>query len=178
MLNREILAIFDYILKLKIMKTRLCKLLMVSLVAVLALGTTGCTKEYYTDEYITEEYYEGAFVLRKYYQPTSSNWTWDSNLRCFVYYEAIPELTQEIYDDGAMTATVFVDPGTTDEVQHILPFVHTYEVPKTGGGTTIYTETISCTFKPGGVWFAIQASDLVEDPTVLFDYDFKVAIFW
>ncbi|MBK5721936.1 hypothetical protein JGH11_13735 [Dysgonomonas sp. Marseille-P4677] len=165
------------------MDIKIYKILVVLAIAFTGLfAFSGCTKEYITEEH--NEYYEGAFVHREFVTVRANQWVWNPDINSYEYFYKIAKLTEAsaagntIYDDGAMVASVFVNPGTKDENQEVLPFVNTYLHSFVAGPTMMYTETISCSFKPDGVWFYIQSSDLEEDDSRLFDYEFKVSIFW
>ncbi|MFV0535925.1 MAG: hypothetical protein ACK5M3_00970 [Dysgonomonas sp.] len=169
------------------MKTRLCKLLMVSLVAVLALGTTGCTKEYYTDEYITEEYYvdetyiTGSRVVTIPYEVKKAEWIWNDTYHRYECTKTVSKIDEALYETGTVVGTIYImeDDGTGNffEVQKTMPFVQTYKdlaVP--------YTEMISFDIFYGttsSVTFYVQASDGSDVTPVLLDtYYFKLALIW
>lgn len=156
------------------MKTRLCKYLMISLITVFGItGFTSCGDD------ITEEYYVGSEIYTLSFNVTKSQWTWNSNVGRYECFIDLPELTTQIYNNGAMNTYVFVDPRTDDEVQNPLPFVHTYEAEYDDGTIKPYTETISCDYIIGEIGLYIQASDLNRDDYVLPDkYEFKVVLTW
>ena len=70
----------------------------------------------------------------------------------------------------------FIGTQGVDEVQKMLPFVHTY-----WDNDILYTETISSDFmlgSPSTVAFYIQSSDLGRDDTILANYNFRVVLIW
>lgn len=163
------------------MKSKLYKCLVVSAIAFISLiGFSGCTKEYITQENITY----GAFVHQVFPLVTPNQWTWNPDIKSLEYFYKISKLEEvsgngnSIYDDGAMVASLFINPGEINERQEMLPFVYTYGIPVVGEEPYKYTETISCTFVADGVWFYIQGSDLKEGDSVESDYEFKISIFW
>lgn len=100
-------------------------------------------------------------------------------------YEAIydlPELTEFIYENGAALGYVFIGTQGVDEVQKLLPFVHTYSETDGEGSTITYTETISCDFNlgsPSSVVFTLEMSDLAfYEDGVPVDMNFQVVLIW
>ncbi len=91
-----------------------------------------------------------------------------------------------MYEKGAQFGYVFIGKQGVNEVQKILPYVHTYwELEQGEEGEddveVLYTETISCDFMygtPSTVAFYIQASDLGRDDSILSDYNFRVVLIW
>ena len=110
-----------------------------------------------------------------------SDWRW---IEADGRYEAVfdlPELTKFIYESGAQLSYVFIGTQGVDEVQKMLPFVHTYYEEDNQGNPILYTETISGDFQlgtPSTVAFYIQASDLGRDDTILGNYNFRVVLLW
>lgn len=158
------------------------KLYKVSLLAIVVslslISFSSCKKEYITEQPIVNEYYEGAFVHREFVKVAPTQWTWNPDIGSFEYYVPIEKLKEkDIYDNGAMVASIFINPGETDERQEMLPYVNTYEMLLEGEPYR-YTETLSCTFVRGGIWLYVQASDLEGDPAVLSNYQYKISIFW
>lgn len=161
---------------------KLYKVFLLAIVASISLiSFSSCKKEYITEQPIVNEYneyYEGAFVHREFITVAPAQWTWNPNIGSFEYYVSIDKLNEkDIYDNGAMVASIFINPGQADERQEMLPYVNTYELVLDGEPYK-YTETMSCTFVRGGVWLYLQASDLEGDPAVLSDYQYKISIFW
>lgn len=167
------------------MNTKLCKsLIIIAFVFINLIGFSACTKEYITEDHST--YNQGAYVHREFLKIAPNQWTWNSEIKSLEYFHKISKLTEAsstgdgntIYDDGAMVASLFVNPGQNNERQEMLPFVYTYEIPVAGSEPYKYTETVSCSFVPDGVWFYIQGSDLQEGDPISSDYEFKISIFW
>lgn len=119
--------------------------------------------------------YVGTQLVNKYITVEVENWTWDEDLESYVYSYNVPELTSKVYDDGAVVASVFVDPGTTSERMELLPFLFTYWTQYDDQTWGTYTENINCSIQPGVVTFYIQASDRL-DGGVKNDYQFKVSL--
>lgn len=110
------------------------------------------------------------------------DWIWDNAVGRYEAVVDLPELTQFVYENGAQLGYVFIgDPGV-DEVQKMLPFVHSYyEGEDDDGNPILYTETISCDFQygsPSTVAFYIQSSDLFRDDSILASYNFRVVLIW
>lgn len=111
-----------------------------------------------------------------------ANWEWINNAGRYEAVFDLPELTKFIYENGAQLGYVFIGQEGVDEVQKMLPFVHTYyEGEDEEGFPILYTETISCDFmygSPSTVAFYIQASDLGRDDSILADYNFRIVLIW
>lgn len=111
-----------------------------------------------------------------------SDWLWDDETGRYDALVDLPELTKFVYENGAQLAYVFIGEQGVDEVQKMLPYVHTYyEGVDDFGKEIIYTETISCDFmygSPSTAAFYIQASDLGRDDSILADYNFRIVLVW
>ena len=86
-----------------------------------------------------------------------------------------------MYENGAQLGYVFIGTPGVDEVQKMLPFVHTYWEDDGQGGEILYTETISCDFMygtPSSAAFYIQSSDLFRNDDILANYNFRVVLIW
>lgn len=110
------------------------------------------------------------------------DWIWNNaNSRYEAIYD-LPELTKFIYESGAQLGYVFIGQQGIDEVQKMLPYVHTYyEGEDNQGNPVLYTETISCDYQlgsPSTVGFYIQASDLGRDDSLLANYNFRILLIW
>lgn len=107
-----------------------------------------------------------------------ADWQWMEVDGRYAAVLDLPELTKFIYENGAQLSYVFIGQQGTDEVQKLLPFVHTYSA-NVGGEIITYTETISCDFQldtPSNVAFYIQASDLARDDSILANYNFRIVL--
>ena len=91
------------------------------------------------------------------------------------YYRAIIEdkdLTQYIYDEGALTVHQILDFDTQDEVQTALPYVF-HRVDDDGYE---WTETLYYDYRPGTIAFYLTFSDgIPRNPVIC---DFKVTMLW
>lgn len=113
---------------------------------------------------------------------TKTDWEWDAETGRYDAIIELPELTEFIYENGAQLAYVFIGEQGVNEVQKMLPYVHTYyEGVDEFGNEILYTETISCDFQygaPSTVAFYIQASDLFKNDDILADYNFRIVLVW
>lgn len=111
-------------------------------------------------------------------------WEWKSPIDRYQAIIDLPELTEHIYENGAVLGYVFIGQQGVDEVQKTLPYVETYQFTNDKGeriGT--YTETISydVQYASNGnstVAFFIQSSDLVQADEYLYDYNFRLVLVW
>lgn len=164
---------------------------------VLLLGGYSCADDDYLSEHDVRMMIEEALRLNneqlEFTQwrivniaAKKSNWQWDDReKRYFVVFD-LPELTEFIYENGANIGYLFLGGQGKDEVQKMLPYVHTYyETNDNGEVTYTYTETISydVQYKVNGVVdptvaFFIQPSDLYDGDDYLFDYNFRIVLIW
>lgn len=144
-------------------------LVIISVAIISTIGFSGCGDK------ITEEYYVGNQLVNKYEKVTKDKWTWNDELESYVYSFRVNELTTKVYDDGAVVASVFVDPETDHERMELLPFLFTYWAEYDDGTLKTYTENVNCSIQPGVVTFYIQSSDR-NDGGVKNDYQFKVSL--
>ena len=111
-----------------------------------------------------------------------TDWIWDDVAERYEAVVNLPEMTKYIYENGIQLGYVFIGQQGVDEVQKLLPYVHTYyDGDDINGDPIIYTETISCDFmygSPSTVAFYIQGSDLGSDDSILTDYNFRVVLLW
>ncbi len=111
-----------------------------------------------------------------------ADWTWDDAAERYEAVANLPEMNKYIYENGVQLGYVFIGQQGVDEVQKLLPYVHTYyDGDDINGNPIIYTETISCDFmygSPSTVAFYIQGSDLGSDDSVLTNYSFRVVLLW
>ena len=79
-----------------------------------------------------------------------------------------PNLTQDIYDYGTLQAFLYL---TGDNISP-LPFDDFWVDPDTG---YMWTEQVTCEFRPGYVTFILKYNDHLTDNTPSYDqYDFRV----
>lgn len=111
-----------------------------------------------------------------------SDWVWDNETGRYDVIVDLPELTEFIYENGAQLGYVYIGEQGVNEVQKMLPYVHTYyDGEDDFGNEIIYTETISCDFmygSPSSAAFYIQASDLFRNDEILADYNFRIVLVW
>lgn len=110
-----------------------------------------------------------------------ADWLWDNNAGRYEAVVNLPELTKFVYESGAQLGYVFIGTPGVNEVQKMLPFVHTYWEDDGQGGEILYTETISCDFmygSPSTAAFYIQSSDLFRNDDILGNYNFRVVLIW
>ena len=111
-----------------------------------------------------------------------SDWVWDDETGRYDAIVNLPELTEFVYKKGAQLGYVFIGEPGVNEVQKMLPYVHTYyEGVDEFGKEILYTETISCDFMYGSrssAAFYIQASDLGRDDSTLVNYRFRIVLVW
>jgi hypothetical protein len=110
----------------------------------------------------------------------ANDWQWNNNTAQWEVYFDLPELTEFIYESGAMISYVFIGQQGVDEVQKLLPYINTYSFTDDYGSST-FTETISADFQygnPSTVAFFIKDSDLADDPNAPQNYNFRIVLIW
>lgn len=110
----------------------------------------------------------------------ANNWKWNGDFGQWEAFAELPELTEFIYESGAMISYVFIGQQGVDEVQKLLPYINTYSVIE-GSDTYTFTETISADFQygnPSTVAFFIKDSDLANDPNAPQNYNFRIVLIW
>lgn len=146
------------------------KRILIGLIAAGVLLATGCTKEYYTEEYTI---YEGLDMTLIDFNVKSANWQiWDvpNGNDDEGYFEAVlevPEITQEVVDQGV----VMVYRRYDENVWTPLPAMRT---EKTEDGL-YYTTYVDYEWQKGQISIFVTASDLFagENPG---NMSFRVAI--
>lgn len=136
-------------------------------VVVIAL-LTSCQ----TNDPPANDYYPNYFSQD--YSVSQNSWSvgTDDESGMYYYYEfPEPALTQDIYNNGVMQAFLVVNNGNISP----LPF-NDYWVDDTG---YMYTEQITCEFRPGTVTFIVKASDHNGSYLPSYNtYDFRVRFMW
>jgi hypothetical protein len=186
------------------MRRNLFKTAIASLLfAVVLLGGYSCSDDdpYYPDDYLTEaqvrrmieealrqnnEDIEVNFTKWEIlpYTVSVDDWEWKENAGRYEAIYDLSKLTEFIYENGAVLGYVFIGQQGVDEVQKLLPYVHTYPITDANGNiTATYTETISfdVQFAPNEkstVAFFIQASDLFRADEYLDNYNFRLVLIW
>lgn len=169
------------------MKTKMLKLAKFATLFLLLLSISySCSEstQDYIDEYEIRRMIEEA--IRKNNQDLEftqweivnvsikkSDWVWDNETGRYDVIVDLPELTEFIYENGAQLGYVYIGEQGVNEVQKMLPYVHTYHAG--------VTETISCDFmygSPSSAAFYIQPSNLVENNDMLADYNFRIVLVW
>ena len=111
-----------------------------------------------------------------------ADWEWINETNRYEAIVELPELTKFVYENGAQLGYVFIGEQGDNEVQKMLPYVHThYEGLDDSGNEIIYTETISCDFiygLPSTAAFYIQSSDLFRNDDILANYNFRLVLVW
>ncbi len=108
----------------------------------------------------------------------ANDWEWNSNSSQWEAFYNFPELTEFIYENGAMIGYVFLGTQNIDEVQKLLPYIETYY--NEGSGQT-FTETISVDYQfgnPSTIGFFIKDSQLAQDPAAPSNYNFRIVLIW
>ena len=110
----------------------------------------------------------------------SDDWQWNDNTAQWEVFYELPELSEFIYEDGALIAYVFIGDQGVNEVQKLLPYLNTYST-EVGGEFTTFTEYISADYQygnPSTVGFSIKDSELAMDPEAPLTYNFRVVLIW
>lgn len=108
---------------------------------------------------------------------SKTDWVWNDSKSQWEAIKSLPELTSNIYEQGAQLASVFLGTQGYDEVQKLLPYIETL---KDGNGN-IFTETISCDYQlgsPSTVAFFIKESNLYKDPDAPQNYAFRIVLLY
>lgn len=144
----------------------------VILIAGLVLNATSCSK----NDDIAETQWKVVNI-----RVNKGDWKWNANQGQYEVVINLPELTEFIFNEGAVMAYIKFDANTKAP----LPFSKTYSYTYTGTDgktyTGFYTEFIKCDFqvgKPSTVAFYIEASDLERADEYLEDKDFQVVLIW
>ncbi len=167
------------------------------LLATLLLGSYSCANDDYLSEHDVRRMIEEA--LRQNNEQLEftqwkivnifvkkSDWRWDDDMKHYFVVCDLPELTEFIYKNGANIGYLFIGERNENEVQKMLPYLHTYYGTDNNGEVTYtYTETISydVQYKVNGVVdpivvFFIQPSDVYRDDRYVFDYNFRIVLIW
>ena len=132
-------------------------------IILIALFSSCTTKEYY-------EVYPESFT--KDYTVRKADWKIgeDDESGAYLYYEfKEPDLTQEIYNHGAMQAFLKMNDGNLTP----LPFNDYWK-----DGDLVWTEQATVEFRPGYITFILKYSDHVVDVDPYCDYSFRVRFVW
>jgi hypothetical protein len=128
-----------------------------------------------TTNEIYEEYYNVNTFSRNYTVTANPNmWSVgdDDEAGAYFFHEVrIPELTQHIYDRGIMQAFIFLNDGNVSP----LPFDDFWVNQQTG---FMWTEQVTCEFRPGFVTFILKYSDRELYPPSYNTYRFNVRFQW
>ena len=111
---------------------------------------------------------------------SSEDWQWNDAAAQWEAIYDLPELTDFIYENGALISYVFLGEQGVDEVQKLLPYVDTYYAGNDDNGSPIYfTETISADYQfgnPSSVAFFIKDSSLAMDEGAAQNYNFRIVL--
>lgn len=108
------------------------------------------------------------------------DWEWNDDSAQWEAIYNLDELSEFIYEYGAMISYVFIGEQGVNEVQKLLPYINTYSVTE-GTNSFTFTETISVDFQygnPSTVAFFIKDSDLARDPEAPQNYNFRIVLIW
>lgn len=110
---------------------------------------------------------------------SKEDWIWNDNKSQWEAVKSLPELTSNIYEEGAQLAYSFLGTQGYDEVQKLLPYEETWSY---GNGNS-FTETISCDYQlgnPSTVAFFIKdkESNLYKDPDAPQNYAFRIVLLY
>lgn len=108
----------------------------------------------------------------------ANEWVWNDNAAQWEAVYELPELTEFIYENGAIIGYVFIGKQGVDEVQKLLPYIDTYSVLENGDYYT-FTETISADYQygnPSSVAFFIKDSELAKDDGAPLTYNFRIVL--
>lgn len=108
---------------------------------------------------------------------SKEDWIWNDNKSQWEAVKSLPELTSNIYEEGAQLAYLFLGTQGYDEVQKLLPYEETWS----DGNGNIFTETISCDYQlgnPSTVAFFIKESDLYKDSDAPQNYAFRIVLLY
>lgn len=97
------------------------------------------------------------------------------------FYAAVnvPEITENVFDNGQVQAYIVYDRNSKDAMQHLLPYVRHYEEQLPDSTWTYYTETVDCVYGIGWIEFNYRASDFAYEDDVTINpntMDFRVVI--
>jgi hypothetical protein len=108
---------------------------------------------------------------------SKEDWIWNDKKSQWEAVKSLPELTSNIYEEGAQLAYLFLGTQGSGEVQKLLPYVETWS----DVNGNIFTETISCDYQlgnPSTVAFFIKESDLYKDPDAPQNYAFRIVLLY
>ena len=91
----------------------------------------------------------------------------------------VPEITENVFDNGQVHAYIVYDRKSKDAMQHLLPYVRHYEEMLADSTWSYYTETVDCTYGIGWIEFNYRASDFAYEDNVKInpnEMDFRVVI--
>lgn len=148
-------------------------------IAILFWGF-GCSSDDYLSDYEIQQMINNSLnnqwtivhiTVRK------SDWVWNNSKAQWEAIKNLPELTSNIYEDGALITYLFLGKQGKDEIQKLLPYVETWS----DADGNIFTETISCDYQlgnPSTVAFFIKDSDLYQDLNAPQDYNFRIVLLY
>ena len=110
---------------------------------------------------------------------SKEDWIWNDYKSQWEAVKSLPELTSNIYEEGAQLAYSFLGTQGYDEVQKLLPYEETWS----DGNGNSFTETISCDYQlgnPSTVAFFIKdkESNLYKDPDAPQNYAFRIVLLY
>lgn len=126
--------------------------MLLALAALVLLGTSGCTKKYYTEE-IT--YVEGVNLQSADFSVKSSQWKEDQQAGYFSVQLNVPQITKNIVDYG----TIQVMRKYEEDIWTPLPIVRAEVTDAEGGGDYFYSTYIDYEWTVGKVFIYVTATD-------------------
>ncbi len=152
---------------------------------LLAIGLLGnsCGSDDYLSDYEIQQMIDNSLNGQWKIVPIESkiaDWTWNETDKQYVAVYELPELTSNIYEEGAILGYIYIGQQGVDEVQKPLPYNFTYPKDTPPGA---YLEIISydVQYKDNGqstVAFYIQTSDLTRMDNYLANYTFRIVLIW
>lgn len=165
------------------MKRKITTLFLFALMlGALGATTTSCSSDSYTDygeiQRMIDKSLNGQWKIANI-TVDKDHWTWNKDLSQYECNVALPELTENIFKEGAILGYIIFD---TDNVQKMLPWTNTYS-QDVNGQTIIFSETIGYDVQylpnnKSNVLFTIKASDLAKDDYAPQTYKFRIVLIW
>ncbi|MDL2215247.1 hypothetical protein LJC00_03570 [Dysgonomonas sp. OttesenSCG-928-M03] len=131
------------------------------LVFTLTFVFSSCTKEYPVEEIYIDN---PLLISFKPQEIKNTNWSWNSERNRYEYEVEYPELTADMYDNGVLNASVFIQYNNF-EVQTVLPYLEVWDLGEPSPVTEIFSFDVS--YDTRSIVYYIQYSDLNRDDSFL-----------